>query len=140
MDATGTLPLLGVDDPLYQISDYTLTMKDRLDGAWTLLPMTNGWSNFGSTYTPPQYRLVGGSVELNGLAKGTQGVVIATLPVGFRPTGTLMNPTVGAVGGVKGFYAVDIDTAGTLKVAGTSVMNYVSLTGIVFPIGTLPPL
>lgn len=56
---------------------------------WTGVTFQNGWSNFGTGYSTCAYGLTpAGNLRLRGLALGgtkTDGTVIASLPVGFRP-------------------------------------------------------
>jgi hypothetical protein len=58
--------------------------------AWINLTLINGWVSYGGTFATPGYRKNNfGEVELRGMVKSgltTNGTVIATLPVGYRPT------------------------------------------------------
>ena len=54
---------------------------------WLYPTLINGWSNYGSGYSPARYRKVGSVVYLDGLIKGgTVGVPCCILAEGFRPT------------------------------------------------------
>lgn len=61
---------------------------------WTDLDLQNDWENYGGSYNTPQYTKTNtGIVFLKGLVRygtDTQGTVIATLPPGYRPSGTLV--------------------------------------------------
>jgi hypothetical protein len=67
---------------------------------WIDLPLNNGVVPLGQpTYWPPQYRLFDDRIEMRGLAKLGDSLstwpanqVIATLPVGFRPSRQLRFP------------------------------------------------
>ncbi|PEL12658.1 hypothetical protein [Bacillus sp. AFS017336] len=58
--------------------------------SWTNLTLQNSWVAFGGSYPNPSYRLnTNGEVELRGKMKDgvvTNDTLLATLPVGFRPT------------------------------------------------------
>jgi hypothetical protein len=58
--------------------------------AWTNLTLVNSWVSYGGVYATPGYRKNNfGEVELRGMIKSgvtTSGTVIATLPVGYRPS------------------------------------------------------
>jgi hypothetical protein len=54
--------------------------------AWTTLVLNTNWTLVGGA--TPQYRKVGDNIQVRGIvanAAGGQGVIIATLPAGFRP-------------------------------------------------------
>lgn len=140
MDTSGPFPILETSDGVDQTVAYSQAMATALAGTWTLLPMTNGWAPFGGpVYNPPQYRRNGDTIEFDGLAKGPLGAVMATLPAGFRPTGTVMLAAVGALGGTKGLYAVDVKADGSMSSSGSGTTNYISLSGLQFSISTRPP-
>ncbi len=66
--------------------------------AWTGLTLQNNWSAFGGAYNGPNYtKTSDGVVVLKGLIKNsgtpTDGQVIATLPVSYRPSAYLVFPS-----------------------------------------------
>lgn len=53
--------------------------------------LLNGWSDYGGAFASPRFCRRGGVVYIQGLVKtGTLNSVIFTLPVGFRPSQTLL--------------------------------------------------
>lgn len=70
-------------------------LKARVSGEWINLPAPqNGWVVTGGAYAQPGYkRMPDGTVQLRGaIQNGTQGAVIWTLPVGFRPLYEMVLP------------------------------------------------
>lgn len=59
----------------------------RVDSGWLDLPLADGISSYSSAQSP-QYRKINNTVYIRGAVKGikTDKTIIATLPVGFRPT------------------------------------------------------
>ena len=79
-------------------SDYVALLKSESEPtAWQNLPLQNGWRNHPD-YDKVQYsKTFDGIVYLRGSATGgktTLDTVIATLPVGFRPTQTMYITTI----------------------------------------------
>ena len=108
---------------------------------WAPLPLSAGWSAFSLTdWRSASYRLIGDEVQLEGLimnpsVPSAQPVIIATLPVGFRPPKDDMflcwvNWN-GAAVGKTGIWRIDIDTAG--------VMRYQWPYSMVTPVDPAPP-
>lgn len=56
-------------------------------GAWTALPLTNGWVNWGAGVQTAQYRKEGDLVYIRGGIKGpgSSGQMTTALPAGFLP-------------------------------------------------------
>ena len=90
---------IGPPGPLSQADIDIIT--DTVDfGAWTNLSFLPGWTNFGSTYAPGQFRYSDYEVQFRGMIQWTgatvtpagawQRVDIATLPVAIRPPLPLM--------------------------------------------------
>jgi len=74
------------------------------------LTLTNGFVNSGSPRAPTSYRKVGDIVELRlAVRNGTNNLVIATLPVGFRPPYLL--DFMGRDGGGAGVFNIQADGA-----------------------------
>lgn len=96
---------------------------------WVSLTLQNGWLYYGSPFTTPQYtKSADGLVSLKGLINtGTVGATVATLPVGYRPTGRVLYGNVS-----YGLYSrVDIDSSGNIiAVAGNN--GWFSLDNISF--------
>jgi hypothetical protein len=69
--------------------------------AWTTLPLTAAWINYGGTYSPASlWRAQDGLIHHRGLVSaGAVPSQVAVLPVGFRPTATAgqeLNGTIAA--------------------------------------------
>lgn len=100
---------------------------------WKVLPLTAPWVAYGGIYQVPVYRLTeGGQVEIQGVMKsGAAGATVSTLPVGYRPAGSLIF----ICDCQTGFARVEISAAGVLQVqafksSGTNV--YVALAGVIY--------
>lgn len=66
--------------------------------SWTDIGLSSGWSNYGGVFNTAAYlKTTSGVVTLKGLIKKSSAVtaneVVATLPVSYRPTGTLIFST-----------------------------------------------
>ncbi|NCQ53944.1 hypothetical protein COV88_02685 [Candidatus Saccharibacteria bacterium CG11_big_fil_rev_8_21_14_0_20_41_19] len=104
------------------------------DVTWSSFSMQNNWVNYGYEYNTQGYRRTkDGVVMLKGLIKRsgtiTSGEIIATLPVGYRPSETLLfqtqtNPNVGS--------RVDIKANGDIAVLSPSDPGWLSLENINF--------
>ena len=94
----------------------------------TTFTFASGWSNtYGSPYAPCQYlKDYMGIVHLQGVATGGTGT-ITTLPVGFRPTSTLIFSTVSN----SAVATVSITSAGVVSLASGSAASVI-LNGITF--------
>lgn len=58
---------------------------------WRSLALVNGWVNYANEFALAEYQKKSGNrVEVRGLVKSGTANHIATLPVGFRPAGTLI--------------------------------------------------
>ncbi len=89
---------------------------------WRPLSYATNWSDYGSGYSAGAYRMeAGGVVRLRGLIKhtttGATGV-IATLPVGFRPTERKMYTSLSTSAGTVGSSRIDIANDGTINSMG----------------------
>jgi prepilin-type N-terminal cleavage/methylation domain-containing protein len=72
---------------------------DAAGASWTTMSLTNGWVvyNASSNATPQYTKAADGIVTLKGLIKSgttTNGVVLTTLPVGYRPSGIITLATI----------------------------------------------
>ena len=100
------------------------------------LPFAANWGNYGSGSEAATYSRFGRLVVLQGLVtkSGTPagGNVIATLPVGFRPTSAVSFPV--ATGGTDAFGRVTIGSSGDIVWwSGSTVeTDFTSLSGIAF--------
>lgn len=97
------------------------------------LPLKNGWGYYGGTsYLTPQYWLDGNDmVHLGGLIDyGTKGsgVVLAVLPIGFRPASREMFSTYGYQ---RAGHRIDVTDAGEVVSVETPA-GFLSLSGISF--------
>lgn len=104
-------------------------------GAWVALPLIAGWTNFGAPFHGAQVRKVGSVIYTRGLIKptGATGPAnVATYPVGYRPTATLLwSARYG--GGPEGAGRVDLQTTGVLVASATTIAaatSYLNLSDI----------
>lgn len=99
-------------------------------GKWKDMTLINGWKPYGNGWQVPGYRkLADGTVQLRGLADGTSKTsgVMFQMPVGFRPSGGTIFPTVNN----NAFTRIDIGVDGAInQTVGTASWN--SLDGIFF--------
>jgi len=73
------------------------TLEKPKETIWYDFTLLNGWSNYGSGFETAQYYRSGQRVYLKGLITGgttTQGTILCTLPVGFRPQEDILVSTV----------------------------------------------
>lgn len=132
------LPAAFINDPPVQKNFETIQLNwvtgpveaSRAIGGAGQPAFTNSWVNFGSTYyTAGFFKDALGYVHLRGLIKnGTVGISAFTLPVGYRPTGTMFFNVLsnGAAG------AVEVAINGDVSPKTPSNNTYVSLDGITF--------
>ncbi|GAX41527.1 hypothetical protein NIES4075_25000 [Tolypothrix sp. NIES-4075] len=85
-------------------------------GAWQDITLITGWSNYATGYTSPQCRkLIGNLIEVKGtIKKATTPLaneVIATLPVGYRPTEIMMLTTWAS----NGYSRIQVEPNGSIK-------------------------
>lgn len=103
---------------------------------WGSLALQNSWSNYANSYAGEGYtRTNAGVVMLKGLVEraGTpaSGETIGTLPIGYRPTGTLIFMQMSSSGNPAG--RVDVYTDGrVIYNAGAGSGGWMSLEGIKF--------
>lgn len=98
-------------------------------------PFLNGWSNYGTGFTPARFCRRAGITYVQGLIQGgTSATVAFTLPIGFRTVGgTLIFPADSAYGPVA---RTDVDFAGNVapsKYVAATASAYHSLAGIQYP-------
>lgn len=74
---------------------------------WQAAPLESPWVNYSNGYQVARYRRDGCDVVMEGLVKTTSSVsgnvTIFTLPSGFRPSGSLVFPSVGSAGSPQQF-------------------------------------
>lgn len=94
------------------------------------LTLLNNWVNYGPGFTnATYYKDRTGVVHLEGLIKsGTTGI-IANLPAGYRPSGSLLFI---AVNGYGAFARIDVTADGNVVVSDPYTTGYLSLSGITF--------
>jgi hypothetical protein len=102
------------------------------DSGWTNATLSASWVTIGGSYSTPGYRKVGSSVYLRGTLSGgliTDGTVILTLPVGYRPTASerfsMSSSTSGAMRALIG-------SDGTVSIYGVTSGATIGLSGIRF--------
>lgn len=87
--------------------------------AWTAPTLLNGWSNTGGANNVAQYIIdAGGFVHIRGQITGgttTDGTIIFTLPIGYRPPATVGMPC-GAGTTTATFGLLSIDASGNVKI------------------------
>jgi hypothetical protein len=103
------------------------------------LTFSAGWGNFGGSEEVATYSRFGRLVVLQGLVTKSGGTpasgnVIATLPVGFRPSAALMFPVV--TGATTSFGRVSIEANGQIqwRTGNTTETDFTSLSGIAFAV------
>lgn len=104
--------------------------------AWQDLALINGWSDLGSSWSPPAWQISSdGHVHLRGqVGGGTSGTVCAVLPQGAWPEFSLRLATVCAGPAVA---HADIDATGNITLVAGST-TWVSLDGLRFVSATQP--
>ncbi len=120
------------------VSGWSTTIQTSTASAWTNLSFQNNWYNYGQTMATGAYALTtAGVVMLKGLVANAStlsgsNTVIATLPVGYRPSEQLIFQTTSANVASR----VDVWTDGTIRLVVGST-TWVALDGINFmPSGT----
>jgi hypothetical protein len=121
-------------------ADGLLVWVDPVGGAWQDLTFAANWSNYGADFASGQFKKVGDLVFLRGLVLcsaviSPSNLVIATLPVGYRPSGHIGVPGVG-VNSWSSFVSYYITSDGVISVYGSNlaVSGWVSLNNIVFSV------
>lgn len=111
-------------------SDYT-TRVNADHGSWRTLTLANSWVNYAGGFLGARYKKIGNMVFVEGLVKdGLATYHIGTLPVGFRPSASLIFP---AVAGGNTMGRVDVRSDG-LIVHSSGSNTYFSLSNIAFPV------
>lgn len=100
------------------------------DASWTNVTYQNSWVTYVSLGDPVQYRkLSSGLVVIQGAASsGTAGSAIFTLPVGYRPTATLVIP-IRATGTANTIRDLTVNTDGTVVPASAASNAVVFVSG-----------
>lgn len=136
MDASGTYPILGEDDPLFQVSDYTKAMSERLKGTWTAATLSGAWVAYvggGGYYNGLRYRKVGDMIHVQGMVKsGAVGSSIATLPSGFRPQYSVMQVTEANAAGTLAVVLFDAATGAITYRSGPAAPSYLNINITLF--------
>lgn len=110
---------------------------------WVGFPFQNSWTNYGYGWQAPQYRRLGDTVELRGLAlKATDsaaGEAIATLPVGFRPPAPVIYNVRAGSNNTQGSERIDISAAGVITrtaagISSAGADNWVTFAGVTFSV------
>lgn len=110
-----------------------LSMLEGRGGAETIdLPYASGWGHYGDPFIAPFARRESGIVHVYGLltrtgttiASTTSQVLIATLPVGFRPGGTQLIYGFAGTGPTYGPVRIDVTTDGAIRVQWLTATNY----------------
>ncbi|MFD4795893.1 hypothetical protein [Streptomyces anulatus] len=122
VSTTGTATIGGT----LGMANATVSGQITKDAAWSTLSTNTGWAGYGGAYGPGRYRrMPDGSVFLRDLINRTAattpttGEIVATLPVGYRPTTTVQQNTF--VGGsTGGSLSININTNGTITLTNFS--------------------
>lgn len=126
-----TQPVSGGWNPWHQV----WTTNNLADSGWQALTYSNSWSAYTAGSRPtPGVRKFGSFCQLRGhIAPGTttDGTLVATLPAGYRPTGTL-DFLVGATN-IDSVCRVRITSSGNITVYDVSgVVDAIALNSISF--------
>lgn len=93
--------------------------KDSDDSEWKDMTLENNWVNYGSTWSPAQYRKdSNGFVHTRIMIKNGStgaGITITTLPVGYRPKYNHMG--IARSDSAGDYKRVDVNTVGQIKIA-----------------------
>ena len=104
------------------------------DTGWIAPTLLNGWVNYdtGSQWEQAGYRMIGGVVYLRGLVKGgSLQTQIFILPTQYRPRRRLIFASVAG----NLFGRIDVIATGEIYWYAGGTNEYVSLSGISYPIG-----
>jgi hypothetical protein len=95
-------------------------LSDAL-GAWAAPSLLNSWTDIGAPYVSSAYReTANGQVFVRAFVAGgtyTDGTSVFTLPIGYRPTGSMIFPVLFNDGAIKTGEVI-VDSAGDFKVYG----------------------
>lgn len=102
--------------------------------AWENLTLQNGWTTYDSVYSAPSYiKTSDGVVVLKGLIKNSntsaEGKVIATLPVSYRPSATLVFPSSAYL---NSYARIDVNSNGEIIYISGGSETWLSLENIRF--------
>lgn len=102
----------GKEDP---IQTYQLPAPENMQSVAATVGFQNGWVDFGAPFPLTRFfKDLSGVVHLTGMVKnGTLNSTAFTMPVGYRPSGTLR---FAALDGVAGPAFIDIQTSGIVQV------------------------
>ena len=100
---------------------------------WIGLSKKNGWGNYGGAFATPSYmKDANNVVHLRGMTDGgtkTSGVVLATLPLGYRPE--QVEIFTGSAYGGTGHVQIYVNSSGDVSVSNVPA-GWISLSGISF--------
>lgn len=138
MDTSRLIPILGDNDPLFEISDYTKTIFTLLGGppntggvsaSFSTVPLSSGWSNYvgGGSYPPVLgVRYLGHNTQIIGMVKGGPvGSTIGVLPTEFRPKSSHM--CFGVAGGTPCILKYNADDGALQWMSGGSATGYLNI-------------
>lgn len=123
-----TRPVAG--DPV-TVEDFGQPVYDLVAPTeWVTMTLQNGWTAFGGSYQPPQYRRVGQMVQLAGAVKNSVAITspgqsqIAVLPSGYRPVFNIITVCIfGGGDGWGGMGRLDINATGGLLLTASGGMT-----------------
>jgi hypothetical protein len=111
-------------------------MKDKLAPIWTPATLTAAWVAYvggGGYYNGLRYRRVGDMIQVQGMIKsGAAGSAITTLPVGFRPSYSVMQVCEANAAGTLAVVLFDSTTGVVTYRSGVGAPTYVNIN-ISFP-------
>lgn len=99
------------------VRDNLLVVDPTVD--WTVLPLENGWSNYGAGWHPARYMMRANVVHVQGLIQGGglgAGLSIGTLDAGHRPAYQLLRGSIHSDGVGVYFNRMDILPDGKIYV------------------------
>jgi hypothetical protein len=132
-----TVPAAQIDDLRTFTSLFGVLSQATIDNdsGWQTATLNTGWTN-ASGYTT-QYRRKNGRVEVRGMVVRGSGASTAffTLPVGYRPSSTVILGSflTSPVGGAS--YDLFCDTTGAVGFASSGYVSGTTATGSAHPVG-----
>ena len=114
-----------------EITDYADTKANKTQEDWVAPTLLNSWVNDGGYVLAGYFKDSFGLVHLKGVIKnGTISATIFTLPVGYRPSNTVL------------FMTLSNNAVGRISIASSGVVvldngqnQFISLDGLCFRVG-----
>lgn len=100
--------------------------------AWQAPTLGSSWVNFAGGYQNAAYRKIGNRVFIRGMVKNgtiTDGTVLFTLPIGYRPLGHELFTGYQSAGTA---YRLNVNSTGAVAIYGVTANAWISLSNISF--------